>query len=347
MKKYNPVTKCLETVKTNDKRLIEPTKQVLDELKRKITKAGFKVESERKSAFDNIHVHFVIRYKSKTDDETLVKILEDRLDTILRNLDKKYKTRSKFVLDWGKDKSVTAGINIGGMMVNDSKTKANDLKTTDAFSLHDLRNAHGENKRVQILNKNYAEVFYGVVGEALKDKRFAGKNYKMLPEQHGVAKFVMLDNKTVDKRTVDFDRTYYKDKYNSNKVWEITKQSGGNYYVKQFINGKQFGKGTRMSKEMIMDLGLGKVVKSPTEDNKTVDVDLRANSPTQLANTANRLEKLTEQLLANKGDVKGEIKNKKALKADIKNFRQFLKMIEKYTVACNKWIDSVESDLNK
>ena len=70
------------------------------------------------------------------------------------------------------------------------------------------------------------------------------------------------------KRTVDFDRTYYKDKYNNNKVWEITKQSGGNYYVKQFINGKQFGKGTRMSQEMIKGLGLGKVVKSPTEDAK-------------------------------------------------------------------------------
>ena len=88
--------------------------------------------------------------------------------------------------------------------------------------------------------------------------------------------------KTNDRKTVDFDRTYYKDKYNSNKVWEITKQSGGNYYVKQFINGKQFGKGTRMSKEMVMDLGLGKKVKSPTEDRKTVDSKIKTVNASEL-----------------------------------------------------------------
>ena len=37
-------------------------------------------------------------------------------------------------------------------------------------------------------------------------------------------------------------RTYYKDRYNDNKVWEVVKLSGG-YYLRQYICGKQFGRG--------------------------------------------------------------------------------------------------------
>lgn len=79
-------------------------------------------------------------------------------------------------------------------------TDSKKRRTMDGFSLYDLKNAHGENKKVQIMNKNHAEVFMGTVGEALKNKKFAGKSYKMLPEQHGVAKFVMLDRKTIDSK---------------------------------------------------------------------------------------------------------------------------------------------------
>ena len=37
-------------------------------------------------------------------------------------------------------------------------------------------------------------------------------------------------------------RTYYKDRYNDNKVWEVVKLRGG-YYLRQYICGKQFGRG--------------------------------------------------------------------------------------------------------
>lgn len=40
------------------------------------------------------------------------------------------------------------------------------------------------------------------------------------------------------------------DKYNSSKEWEIIKLSGG-YYLKQYIRGKQFGRGFRTSKRYI------------------------------------------------------------------------------------------------
>lgn len=41
-----------------------------------------------------------------------------------------------------------------------------------------------------------------------------------------------------------------KDRYNDFKEWEIIKLSGG-YYLKQYIRGKQFGRGFRTSKRYI------------------------------------------------------------------------------------------------
>lgn len=35
-------------------------------------------------------------------------------------------------------------------------------------------------------------------------------------------------------------RTYYKDRYNDNKVWEVVKLSRG-YYLRQYICGKRKG----------------------------------------------------------------------------------------------------------
>ncbi|MCF2611790.1 hypothetical protein [Fusobacterium perfoetens] len=41
-----------------------------------------------------------------------------------------------------------------------------------------------------------------------------------------------------------------KDRYNDFKEWEIIKLSGG-YYLKQYVKGKQFGRGFRTTKKYI------------------------------------------------------------------------------------------------
>ncbi len=48
-------------------------------------------------------------------------------------------------------------------------------------------------------------------------------------------------------------RTLYQDKFNSQKVWEVTSISHG-FYLKQFICGKQFGRGLKTSKEYIKSI---------------------------------------------------------------------------------------------
>ena len=50
-------------------------------------------------------------------------------------------------------------------------------------------------------------------------------------------------------------RTYYKDKYNDNKVWEVAKLKGG-YYLRQYICGEQFGNGLRTTKKFIQSLDI-------------------------------------------------------------------------------------------
>lgn len=50
-------------------------------------------------------------------------------------------------------------------------------------------------------------------------------------------------------------RKIYQDPYNSIKTWEVTKLSGG-YYLKQFINGKQFGRGSRTTKKRLEQIGI-------------------------------------------------------------------------------------------
>lgn len=44
-----------------------------------------------------------------------------------------------------------------------------------------------------------------------------------------------------------------KDKYNDFKEWEIIKLSGG-YYLKEYIKGKQFGRGFKTSKKYIENI---------------------------------------------------------------------------------------------
>ena len=50
-------------------------------------------------------------------------------------------------------------------------------------------------------------------------------------------------------------RKVYQDPYNGNKTWEVTKLSGG-YYLKQFIKGKQFGRGLRTIKKNLEKIGI-------------------------------------------------------------------------------------------
>lgn len=51
------------------------------------------------------------------------------------------------------------------------------------------------------------------------------------------------------------ERTYYRDKYNSNKIWEVVKLNGG-YYLRQYICGRQTGRGLRTTKKFICSLGI-------------------------------------------------------------------------------------------
>ena len=50
-------------------------------------------------------------------------------------------------------------------------------------------------------------------------------------------------------------RTLYQDRWNSKKVWEVTKLRGG-YYLRQYISGQQFGRGLRTTKAFIKSLGI-------------------------------------------------------------------------------------------
>lgn len=51
------------------------------------------------------------------------------------------------------------------------------------------------------------------------------------------------------------ERTFIQDKYNTNKTWEVVKLSGG-WYLRQYIKGKQFFKGARVTKKFLIDIGL-------------------------------------------------------------------------------------------
>lgn len=50
-------------------------------------------------------------------------------------------------------------------------------------------------------------------------------------------------------------RKIYQDPYNSIKTWEVTKLSGG-YYLRQFIKGKQYGRGSRTTKKWLEQIGI-------------------------------------------------------------------------------------------
>lgn len=50
-------------------------------------------------------------------------------------------------------------------------------------------------------------------------------------------------------------RTYYRDRWNEKKVWEVAKMVGG-YYLRQYISGRQVGSGVKTSKKFIRSIGV-------------------------------------------------------------------------------------------
>ena len=54
---------------------------------------------------------------------------------------------------------------------------------------------------------------------------------------------------------MELQRTFYQDRWNENKIWEVVKLVGG-YYLRQYINGKQFGRGIKTTKKFIQSIGI-------------------------------------------------------------------------------------------
>lgn len=50
-------------------------------------------------------------------------------------------------------------------------------------------------------------------------------------------------------------RTFYKDRWNQNKVWEVAELIGG-YYLRQYICGEQWGRGLKTTKKFIQSIGI-------------------------------------------------------------------------------------------
>ena len=50
-------------------------------------------------------------------------------------------------------------------------------------------------------------------------------------------------------------RTFYRDRWNENKVWEVVHLVGG-YYLRQYICGAQQGAGLRTTKKFIKSIGI-------------------------------------------------------------------------------------------
>jgi hypothetical protein len=50
-------------------------------------------------------------------------------------------------------------------------------------------------------------------------------------------------------------RTFYRDRWNENKVWEVVHMIGG-YYLRQYICGNQQGTGLRTTKRFIESIGI-------------------------------------------------------------------------------------------
>lgn len=59
----------------------------------------------------------------------------------------------------------------------------------------------------------------------------------------------------MSKKALSSKRTFYRDRWNSDKIWEVVKLVGG-YYLRQYIKGVQFGRGLRTTKKYIASIGI-------------------------------------------------------------------------------------------
>ena len=66
-------------------------------------------------------------------------------------------------------------------------------------------------------------------------------------------------------------RSFYKDKYNSSKIWEVVKMCGG-YYLRQYICGRKLGRGTRTTKKFIQSIGIFEFEQIPEGEAKGVTI---------------------------------------------------------------------------
>lgn len=50
-------------------------------------------------------------------------------------------------------------------------------------------------------------------------------------------------------------RKFYQDRWNEKKVWEVVRLVGG-FYLRQYIDGRQQGRGLRTTKKFIKSIGI-------------------------------------------------------------------------------------------
>lgn len=50
-------------------------------------------------------------------------------------------------------------------------------------------------------------------------------------------------------------RTFYQDRYNPQKTWEVVKMEGA-YYLRQYICGHKWARGLRCAKSYIREIGI-------------------------------------------------------------------------------------------
>lgn len=51
-------------------------------------------------------------------------------------------------------------------------------------------------------------------------------------------------------------REFYIDKFNPKKVWEVAYLNGGGLYLRQYIAGRQWGKGIKTTKKFVKSIGI-------------------------------------------------------------------------------------------
>lgn len=58
--------------------------------------------------------------------------------------------------------------------------------------------------------------------------------------------------------TTTVQRQFIQDRYNPDKTWEVVTLSGG-FYLRQYIKGRQFGRGARVTKQFLQNIGILKM----------------------------------------------------------------------------------------